>query len=136
MAANKPIRFGPVALSTTTTTNILNPPTLTGGTGLAGTNTNTYLILKHIRVVNKTNAAANFALWLGATGANTAGTEFLSGGAATAGALNAGTGVSVPANSYVDWYGTLRMDVADFLVGGAGTATALTFQAEGEIGVV
>jgi hypothetical protein len=136
MAQNKIVRFGPVALTTTTTTNILNPPTLTGGTGLAGTSTASYLIIRHIRVVNKTNAAANCALWLGATGANTAGTEAIFGGAASAGALTAGTGVSVAANSYVDWYGQLRMDTADFLVGGAGTATALTIEGEGEIGVV
>ena len=136
MASNKIIRFGPVALSTTTTTNIINPPTLTGGTGLSGTNTNTYVVLRHVRVVNKTSTAASFALWLGATGANAAGTEVIAGGAATAGALNAGTGVSVPGNSYVDWYGQLRLDPADFLVGGAGTATALTIEAEGEIGIV
>ena len=136
MASNKVVRFGPVALTTATTTNILNPPTLTGGTGLAGTNANTYLILRHIRVVNKTNTAAFFALWLGATGANAAGTEVIAGGAATAGALNANTGVSVAANSVFDWYGILRVDAADFLVGGAGTATALTIEGEGEIGVV
>jgi hypothetical protein len=29
----------------------------------------------------------------------------------------------------------IRLDTADFLVGGAGTTTALTFEAEGEIGV-
>ena len=136
MAANKLIRTGPVALTATTTTNIFNPPTLTGGTGLAGTNTNTYVIIRHIRVVNKTNAAASFALWLGATGANAAGTEVVAGGAASAGALTGGTGVSVAANSYFDFYGQLRMDPADFLVGGAGTATALTIEMEGEIGIV
>lgn len=135
MASNKIIRFGPVALTTTTTTNIINPPTVSGGTGLAGTNTSTYVVIRHIRVVNKTNTAASCALWLGATGANTAGTEAVFGGAASAGALTAGTGVSVAANSYVDWYGQFRMDTADYLVGGAGTATALTFEAEGEIGV-
>lgn len=135
MAANKLISFGPVALTTTTTTNILNPPTLTGGTGLHGTNTNTVFILRHIRVVNKTNAAAAFALWIGATGANAAGTEAIAGGAATAGALNANTGVIVPAQSYFDWYGQLPLEVADFLVGGAQTATALTIEGEGEIGI-
>lgn len=133
---NKVIAFGPVALSVTTTTNIINPPTLTGGAGLHGTNTNTYVILRHIRVVNKTTSAASFALWVGATGANTAGTEAIAGGAASAGALTAGTGVSVPPQSTWDWYGLYRLDVTDFLVGGAGTATALTFQAEGEIGIV
>lgn len=134
MAANKIVRFGPVALTTTTTTNVLNGPTLTGGTGLAGTNAATYLVLRHIRVTNKTNTAASCALWLGATGANTAGTEAIFGGIASAGALT--QGVSVPANSYLDWFGQLRMDTADFLVGGAGTTTALTIDGEGEIGIV
>ena len=134
MAANKIIRFGPVALSTTTTTNIINPPTLTGGTGLAGTNTNTYVVLRHVRIANKTTAAASCALWLGATGANAAGTEVIVGGIASAGALT--NGVSIAAGSYLDWYGQLRLDVADFLVGGAVTATALTIEAEGEIGIV
>lgn len=134
MAGNKVIRSGPVALTTTTTTNVLNPPTTTGGTGVAGTNTNTYLIIRHIRVTNKTASAAQVALWLGATGANTAGTEVIFGGVASAGALT--RGVSIPAQSYVDWYGQLRIDVADFLVGGSDTATALTFEAEGEIGIV
>ena len=124
MAANKIIRMGPVAMSSTLTTNIMNPPTLTGGTGLAGTNTASYLIVRHIRIVNKTAGAVTFSLYIGATGANTAGTEFL------------GLGTSVAANSYVDWYGMLRLDTADYLVGGASAATSLTFQAEGEIGVV
>src|SRR5678815_4383532 len=91
MAANKLVTFGPVALSNTLTTNILNPPTTTGGVG-AGT-PNTYLVLRHIRIVNKTAGAATFSLWLGATGANTAGTEVI------------GTALSVPANSAFDWYG-------------------------------
>ena len=124
MAANKVIRLGPVALSNVTTTNIVNPPTLTGGTGLAGTNTASYLILKHIRIVNKTAGAVTFSLYIGATGGNAAGTEFM------------GLGTSVAANSFVDWYGQLRLDTADFLVGGASALTSLTFQAEGEIGVV
>jgi hypothetical protein len=124
MAANKVIRFGPVAMSNVLTTNILNSPTLTGGTGLAGTNANTYLILRHIRIVNKTAGAVTFSLWLGATGGNAAGTEVI------------GTATSVAANSYVDWYGMLRMEPADFLVGGASAATSLTIQGEGEIGIV
>jgi hypothetical protein len=119
---NKAFRFGPLALTITLTTNILNPPTATGGTN--GGSSSQYIILRHIRIVNKTAAAATFSLWLGATGANTAGTEFI------------GTGLSVPANSAYDWYSPgLRMDAADFLVGGAGTATALTIEGEGEIGV-
>lgn len=120
---NKPFRFGPVALTTTLTTNILNPPTLTGGVGAAQAGSNTRIILTHIRVVNKTGSAATFSLWLGATGANAAGTEVI------------GTAKSVAANDSFDWYGRLPVEVADFLVGGAGTATALTIEGEGEIGV-
>lgn len=123
MAANKKVRFGPVALTTTLTTNILNPGTTTGGVGMPATSTNLYFLITHIRIVNKTAAAATASLWLGATGGNVAGTEVIA------------QGTSVPANSYIDWYGALTMDIADFLVGGSGTATALTLQAEGEIGI-
>lgn len=121
MASNKLFRFGPVALTTTLTTNLLNPPTATGGTN-AGSSSQ-YIVLKHIRITNKTGSAATFSLYLGATGANTAGTEVI------------GTAQTVAANSSYDWYGLLRIDAADFLVGGAGTATALTIMGEGEIGV-
>lgn len=118
---NKIFRFGPVALTTTTTTNILNPPTVTGGVN--GGSSPTYIVLKHIRIVNKTGSAATFSLWLGATGANAAGTEVI------------GTALSVAANTAYDWYGMLRLDSTDFLVGGAGTTTALTITGEGEIGI-
>jgi len=121
MAANKVFRFGPVAMSSTLTTNILNPPTATGGVG-AGSSAN-YIVLRHIRIVNKTASAVTFSLWLGATGANAAGTEVI------------GIGLSVAANSFVDWFGLMRLDAADFLVGGAGAATSLSIQGEGEIGV-
>jgi hypothetical protein len=123
MASNKTIRVGPVALTTTLTTNILNPQTLTGGVTTGTSNTATYLILRHIRISNKTGSAATFSLWIGATGGNAAGTEFI------------GTAQSVAANSFVDWYGMVRLDAADFLVGGAGTTLALTFEGEGEIGI-
>jgi hypothetical protein len=121
MASNKTFRFGPIALTTTLTTNLLNPPTATGGVN--GGSSAQYIILKHVRIVNKTGSAATFSLWLGATGGNAAGTEVI------------GQALSVAANSFHDWYGMLRLDSADFLVGGAGTTTALTIQGEGEIGV-
>ena len=122
MAANKVQRFGPVALSVTLTTNLLNPAA--AGAGAVGyTATASYIILRHIRIVNKTGSAATFSFWLGATGANAAGTEVI------------GQGKSVAGNDAFDWYGLLRLDAADFLVGGAGTATALSFEAEGEIGL-
>ncbi len=124
MSSNKTVRFGPVALTTVGTTNIINPPTVSGGTGLAGTNSATYVIIRHIRISNKTGSAATFSLYIGATGGNSAGTEFM------------GTSQSVAANSFVDWYGMLRMDTADYMVGSASAATALTLEGEGEIGVL
>lgn len=121
MAQNKRFRFGPLALTNTTTTNILNPPTATGGTN--GGSSPQYIVLSHIRIVNKTAGAVTFSLWLGGTGGNVAGTEVI------------GTALSVAANSAFDWYGSLRLDSTDFLVGGASANTSLTIQGEGEIGV-
>jgi len=124
MAANKTFRFGPVALSATLTTNILNSTvsSLSGPVGF--TMTQPYLILKHIRVVNKTAGAVTCSFWLGATGGNAAGTEVI------------GQGLSIAANSFIDWFGLLRMDAADFLVGGASAGTSLTIEGEGEIGLI
>lgn len=121
MASNKTFRFGPIALTTTLTTNLLNPPAATGGVNSGSSSQ--YILLRHIRISNKTGSAATFSLWLGATIGNVAGTEII------------GTSISVAANSAYDWYGQLRIDAADFLVGGAGTLTALTISGEGEIGV-
>ena len=118
---NTPFRLGPIALTTTLTTNVLNPPTTTGGVN-AGT-PNTYILLTHVRWVNKTAGAVTFSHWLGATGANAAGTEIF------------GQGKSIAANDVYDWYGRLKIKVADFLVGGSNTATALSIQGEGEMGV-
>jgi hypothetical protein len=135
MASNKAIRIGPIQLGTTTTTNLFNTPTLTGGVNPPSTSTASYVILRHIRVSNNSAAAVQFATWIGTTGTNATAAAGPFPGIAAAGTLT--NGVSVAANSYVDWYGALRMDTADFLVGGSLTsATALTLEMEGEIGIV
>lgn len=121
MASLKSFRFGPIALTNTLTTNLLNPAAATGGVNAGSSGQ--YIILTHIRVVNKTAGAVTFSLWLGATGANAAGTEVI------------GNGLSVAANSYVDWYGSLRLDTTDFLVGGASANTSLSIEGEGLVGV-
>lgn len=121
MASNKVFNFGPIALSNILTTNILNPAAASGGVN--GGSSPNYIVIKHFRAVNKTAGPVNISLWKGATGANTAGTEFI--WAATA----------IPANSYIDAYGLWRFDVADFLVGGASAATSLSLEGEGEVGV-
>lgn len=122
MAQNRLVTIGPVTLSNTLTTNILNGnvTSLAGPVGI--TLPQPIIILRRIRITNRTGAAATFSLWLGATGANAAGTEFI------------GTGVSVAANGTFDWYGLAPLSNAQFIVGGSNTLNALTFQAEGEIG--
>lgn len=119
---NKPFRIGPTLL-TTAVSNLLNPPATAGGVG-AGT-PNTFILLKHIRVVNITGTAATFSLWIGATGASATGTQVVGGTK------------SVPANDSIDFYpaGGLRLDVADFLTQQASANNALVFTAEGEIGI-
>lgn len=122
MAQNKPFKLV-VALSSTLTTNILNPGTTTGGVG--SPTSNLYIIIKHIRVVNKhASTAATFSLYLGATGANAAGTEVM------------GFGRAVAVGGYDEWFPqNLRLETTDFLVGGSNTATALTITIIGEIGL-
>lgn len=121
MAANKLFRFGPIALTATYTTNLLNPPAASGGVNAGSSGQ--YIVLRHLSIVNKTGAGVTFRLFVGATGANAAGTEVV------------GYDKNVAAYSSYDWFGCLRLDTADFLVGGASAGTSLTIQGEGEIGV-
>lgn len=119
---NKPVRFGPIAL-TTAIANLIN----TAITSLAGpvgyTQTQPYVLITHIRLVNKTGGAVTVSLYVGATGASAAGTEFL------------GTALSIAANTPYDWFGRLRLDSTDFLTGLASANTSITMEAEGEIGL-
>jgi hypothetical protein len=120
---NKPFRFGPIAL-TNAVANLLNPPTATGGVN-AGASPQ-YILLSHMRIVNKTAAPVTVSFWLGATGASAAGTEVVA------------QGKQVPANDSIDWYAGkpgMRLDSTDFLTGQAGANTSLTVEGEGEIGV-
>lgn len=122
MSQSKIFRFGPLALTNTLTTNILNPGTTTGGVNCTSAPYNNLrLVLFHIRIVNKTAGAVTFTLYIGATGANAAGTEFM------------GVAKSIPANDVYDWVGRMPLDTADFLVGGASANTSLTIEGEGEV---
>lgn len=125
MASNKIVRFGPVALSTSVS-NILSAPAISGGIGLAGTSTSTYLIVRHLRIVNTAAAAASPSLFIGPSGGSSSANAF---------AVN---GTSIPASgnpsNYLDWYGGARMDVGDFLTG-LGSVAGLVIQGEIEIGI-
>lgn len=121
---NRKIIIGPIALTAVLTTNILNcaVTSMAGPVGIVIAQP--YVLINHFRIINRTGAAVTFSLWLGATGANAAGTEVM------------GQGTSVPANSFVDYYpGAMRLDSTAFLVGGASSANALTLLATGEVGI-
>ena len=123
MAANKTENFGPVTLSTVLTTNIV-APAAAGASAVGYTATATYILIQHIHISNRTGTAATVTLYKGATGANLAGTDLF-------------VGLSVAANNVYDWYGKLRLEGTNgFIVGGSGTLNALTFEAEGEVGLV
>lgn len=101
---------GPLALTTTYTTNLFNNATAS-----------IQSIVRQIDIANKTGGAVTFRLYLGATGANTAGTELA-------------YDVSIPANSvYTKYFSPgLLMASTDFLVGGAAANTSLTATIMGE----
>ena len=122
MASNKIINLGPVALTSTLTTNVwnFNVTSLAGPVGF--TLTQPMVIIRFIRIVNRSGTAAWFSFWLGATGANLAGTEVI------------GNGFSIPGNFSFQTSDALRMDATQFLVGGASVNNALTLMASAEIG--
>lgn len=102
--AGTPKTTGPLALTTTLTTNLYNNPSAL-----------LYDVVKHIHITNKTASARTFTIYKGATGANAAGTELF-------------LGVSIPANSSFDYYpANMVLKSTDFLVGGADADTALVF---------
>jgi hypothetical protein len=111
MAGTLKRTFGPVALTTTQTTNVYNQ----GSTLI-------YDVIRHIHVANKL-AADTFRLYLGATGANAAGTELF-------------FDYPVAAKQSYDFYCALKMVSTDFLVGGAATTLTLVIEGEGEQYVV
>jgi hypothetical protein len=122
VAQNKKFTFGPLFLTNTYTTNVLNPPTASGGVN--GGSSSQYVLIYQIRVINKTGGAVTFRLFKDATGGNTAGKEIA-------------YDRSVAANDEepLHFPTGLRFDAADFLVGGASAANSLIIMGEGEIGV-
>lgn len=100
-------------------------PAAAGASAVGYTATADYIIIRHVRVVNKTGGNATVSFYKGASSAAAAGTEVI------------GSGQSVLANSSFDWYGFIRLEGSNgFLVGEASAGVTLIFTAEGEIGHV
>ena len=123
---NRAARFGPAAMATAVA-NLLNCA-LTSNSGPIGisspalANIALYIILTHLRIINTAATAATVSTFIGTTATSATAASF---------AFN---GYSIAANSYVDWYGRVRLDAADYLTGLA-SAVTVTWQAEGEIGL-
>jgi hypothetical protein len=105
-------KIGPTALTSTLTTNVYNQ-----GSALI------YDVIRAIIVANKTGSAGTFTLYLGATGANAAGTELF-----VAKSVAANDTIRIPTN--------IKMLSTDFLVGGANANTTLVITMESEQYVV
>src|SRR6202795_4281029 len=100
--------------------NLLNTTvtTLTAG-GVGFTGTQPYAILKHIRLTNAlATAAVSCTLYKSTILSSAGGTQF------------AFSSVSIPANSYLDWYGQARFDTADYLSGIASLAQSVIINME------
>lgn len=95
-----------------TSENIYTPPAST-----------IYTVIRHIHIANDDTSARTFSLYVGATGAEAAGTALFED-------------VSVAVGAYFDWYCNLFMSSADFLVGIASDATSLVITVMGEQYVV
>ena len=98
------------------------------GNSLAGSigiiSSQPYAILKHIRLINVlTTAAVVVGLYKGATTTSLSTQAF------------AFSSVSIPASSYVDWYGQARVETADYINLVANLATSTIIQIDGEIGI-
>jgi hypothetical protein len=118
--ANKLLKIPPQYIPSTIG-NLLNCA-ITSLSGPVGyTQTQPYLVLKHMRVINKDTIAHVISLYIGATGGSAGGTEF--------GWAN----FSLAAQSTQDWYGTQRLDSTDFLTGIADLASKVTINLEAEI---
>lgn len=120
---NKQINIQGIAIPAAAA-NLFNAAITSVAGGVNITHTQPYVLIRHIRVMNKSALPVNVTMYKGATGASAAGTEFAFGAA------------TVPANGYLDWYGSARFDSTDFLTGVAGTVTTLVANIEGEIGFV
>lgn len=123
LTANKIQLFGPMVVPNAI--GDLIAPAAAGAGAVGYTATATYIILKHVRIINTTGIARTFSGYIGVSGGSAAGTEFI------------GTGLSIGPNSVYDWTGQVRLQGANgFFTGVASAAAALTLEGEGEIGLV
>jgi hypothetical protein len=129
MAQNKIFNSEPAVLATaalaTLGANLLNCSVTTlSPQGVGFVASQPYAILKHIHINNTlTTVAINVTLYKGATLASASGTQFQF------------SSVSIPAQSYLDWYGQHRFDATDYMTGFCNLPNAAVINMDGEIGL-
>ena len=83
-----------------------------------------YAIIKRVHIINTlTTTAVNVTLYKGATVSSVSGTQWEC------------SSVSIPAQSYVDFYGQARFDSTDYLTGYCNLPNAAVINMNGEIGL-
>lgn len=118
--SNKTLNIPPVYVANAAG-NLLNC-NITSVAGPVGyTQTQPYILVKRVRLVNDDTSARTVTLYKGATGGSAGGTEW------------GFKGISIPANSYVEMYCSTRFDAADFLSGVADAASKVTINIDAEI---
>ena len=135
MAQNKIFNYEPMAISSSVLATLggvlLNVFTSATPAWVGIVNSQPYVIVKHIRVMNLlTTTAATVSLYKTPYSLNT--------GFAISSLQFAFASTSIPASSYVDWYGQARFDGnVDILLGQAWglTSYACNIQIDGEIGI-
>lgn len=127
MASNKIVTLGPVAFATSVGILFQPPDTFTNaGTNPPEASTNTYYIIRHIRIINTSSSNQTFNIYKEASAAGSAAKAIV------------GVGTSVAANSAVDWFGMIRVASNDTTkaITGFASATTVTIVAEAEMGIV
>jgi hypothetical protein len=111
------------AFLSTAAANLLNCAigSLAGPVGY--TQTQPFLLLTHIRLLNLDTASRIASLYKGTSGGSSPGTQF--------GFANA----AIPPGTWVDWYGEARFDSADFLTGICDGANKVVINVDAEIGL-
>jgi hypothetical protein len=131
MAQNKIFNSEPAFIATNSLTsvqaggNLFNCAVTTlAAQGIGFAASQPYAVMKHIHLTNTlTTSAVNVTLYKGATVSSVSGTQFQF------------SSVSIPAQSYLDWYGQHRFDSADYMTGYASLPNAVTINMDGEIGL-
>jgi hypothetical protein len=123
---NKIFNYEPFTITSApnTAVNLFNIFTSQTPTWVGVGITQPYAIIKHIRISNAlATSAVNVSLYKGATITSLTTQSFVF------------ASVSIPAQSYLDWYGQARFDSADYLVGVSSLSTCTIINLEGELGI-